>query len=75
MNLQNKEKKVKNYVKKNPKKLKKWIEKYIIKRELEQGFADCEKNYEAAGYESGVRYFTEKYRIPNQEMAMEKRSN
>lgn len=68
------EKKVKQYMKKNPEKLKKWIGKYIIKRELTQGLKTCEENYAAAGYETGVRYFTEKYQLPKKESAAGKKS-
>ncbi len=68
------EKKVKKYIRKKPKKLKRWVETYIIKNELEQGFERCEKNFKAAGYETGFAYFMAKYRIPKKDQVMKKGS-
>lgn len=62
-------KKVNAYVKKMPAKLKKWIDKYIIKKELTNDMVQCQEEYANMGYNSAMAYFQDKYRISvNEEM-------
>ncbi len=57
-------KKIRKYVKKQPKILQKFIETNVIQAELTKGLADCRKNYQTAGYETVSSYFVEKYAPP-----------
>ncbi len=57
------EKKVKKYIKKMPGKLRSWIDRQIIHRELKQGMRHCETNYTEQGYSSAQEYFKAKYQV------------
>lgn len=66
-------KQVKQYMKTHPVKLEKWITQQIIKKELEQGYLECEKNYKEAGYETNYAYFAAKYHLKHVNHIIEQR--
>ena len=57
------DKKVNEYIKKMPAKLKKWIKKSVIQKELRKDYENCVLAYERKGYSSAEMYFADRHNI------------
>lgn len=64
------DKKVNAYIKKMPSRLKKWIQKSVIKKELQEDYENAVLVYERKGYSSVEMYFADRHNISNKGKAL-----
>lgn len=65
--------KVNAYIKKMPAKLKTWIKKSVIQKELRKDYENCVLAYESKGYSSAEMYFADRHNISDEGKTLTKK--